>query len=234
MNDTIRRRKSIRKYKPGPLDASTMKEVEAHIMTIRPLYPEIKFSLEIINKAKRSFGINAPHYLILRSEEKEGAFENIGFIGQQMDLFFSESGIGSCWVGMARPGEECLSKLPYVICIAFGKPDEPVHRMSISEFKRKPLSEISEGTDVRLESARLAPSGMNSQNWYFVAENGKIHCYRKKTGIILKSMMDKMSCIDMGIALYHIKRESNDFVFEKEIGIPDKKGYIYVGTVGIL
>ena len=55
--------------------------------------------------------------------------------------------------------------------MAFGKPAEPLYR-ELSEFKRKPLAEISEGSDERLEAARLAPSGMNVQNWYFIAKDG--------------------------------------------------------------
>jgi nitroreductase len=120
--------------------------------------------------------------------------------------------------------------------MSFGKPAEPLHR-DISEFKRKSLTEISEGTDrtgnmdKRLEAARLAPSGVNAQNWYFIADNGKIHCYRKKANPILGFIYNKLACIDMGIALYHIAAESKNFSFVKEAGIPERKGHFYMGTV---
>jgi hypothetical protein len=114
--------------------------------------------------------------------------------------------------------------------MAFGKPAEPLHR-SLSDFKRKPLSEISEGVDERLEAARLAPSGMNAQNWYFIAENGKIHCYRKKPNSPLGFMTSRLSYIDMGIALCHIAEESKEFRFAKEAGAPERKGCAYMGTV---
>jgi hypothetical protein len=114
--------------------------------------------------------------------------------------------------------------------MSFGKPAESLHR-ELSEFKRKPLSVISEGADVRLESARLAPSAVNAQNWYFIAENGKIHCYRLKSKSLLKSMFDKMHRIDMGITLCHIAEESTEFSFTKEADAPTRNGCIYVGTV---
>jgi nitroreductase len=176
------------------------------------------------------FGIKAPHYLVFGSEEKERALENIGFIGQQLDLFCAGSEIGSCWVGGSKPGEKESSELPFVICMAFGKPAEALHR-ELSEFKRKPLGEISEGADERLEAARLAPSAVNSQNWYFAAQNGIIHCYRKKANPVLGFIYDKLNCIDMGIALCHIASESESFSFAKEADTPVKKGYIYTGTV---
>jgi len=228
MNEIIRKRKSIRKYDPTPLDAVTLDKVKEQIKNIKPLYPDIKYSIEITHKTKGMFNIKAPHYLIFGSEEQDGYLENIGFIGQQLDLFFSESGLGSCWLGASKPEEKVASALPHVICMSFGKPAEPLHR-EFAEFKRKPLTEMSEGTDARLEAARLAPSGMNAQNWYFIAENGKIHCYRKKA---LLGFLNKMGCIDMGIALCHIAEESGGFSFVKEADAHARKKCVYMGTVG--
>jgi len=231
MNEIIRKRKSIRKYDLAPLDDATLEKVQAQIMKVTPLYPGIRYSVEITNKTKGVFNIKAPHYLVFGSEEKDGAYENIGFIGQQLDLFFSESGLGSCWLGASKPEEQEASALPCVICMSFGRPAEPLHR-ELSEFKRKPLTEISEGIDGRLEAARLAPSAVNAQNWYFVAENGKIHCYRKKASPLLGFIYNKLHCIDMGIALCHIAEESDVFHFSKEAGVSERKGHVYMGTVG--
>jgi nitroreductase len=230
MNEIIRKRKSIRKYDLNPLDAAILEKVRAKIEQVKPLYPDIRYSIEIVNKTKGLFNIKAPHYLVFGSEEKDGAYENIGFIGQQLDLYFSEAGLGSCWLGASKPENKEASALPCMICMSFGKPAEPLHR-SLSEFKRKPPEEIGEGADERLEAARLAPSGINAQNWYFAAEKGKIHCYRKIAKPILRSLYNKLACIDMGIALCHIAAESDDFHFTKETDIPERKGYIYMGTV---
>ena len=94
---------------------------------------------------------------------------------------------------------------------------------------------ISEGEDPRLEAARLAPSAVNSQNRFFVAdggqENRKIHCYRKKINPIAGLIYNRMNRIDMGIAIYHIAAESESFKFAKSKVAPERKGYIYVGTV---
>jgi len=226
----IRKRKSVRKYDPAPLDAATLEAIRRQIEKVKPLYPEIRYSIEFTNKTKGMFNIKAPHYLIFGSEETDGASENIGFIGQQLDLHLSAMGIGTCWLGASKPEEKEASALPHIICMAFGRPAEPLYR-ELSEFKRKPLSAISEGSDSRLEAARLAPSAVNAQKWYFVAENGKIHCYRKKANPLLGFIYDKMHCVDMGIALCHIAEESAEFCFVKKENIPDRKGYVYAGTV---
>jgi nitroreductase len=230
MNEIIRKRKSVRKYDPAKLDTETLEKIKEQIDDLTPLYPDIRYSIKIVDKTKLALGVKAPHYLVFGSEEKEGGFENIGYIGQQMDLFFSGSGLGSCWLGTAKPDQKEDSELPFVICMAFGNPAEPLYRDSPG-FKRKPLSAISEGADERLEAARLAPSARNEQNWHFIAENGKIHCYRRKSNTLVGLLVSKLAKIDMGIALCHIAKESGDFHFANEADVPDRKGCVYLGTV---
>ena len=227
MNEIIRKRKSIRKYDMTILDDATMNKVRGQISNLIPLYPNISHKIEIVSKTKGMFGIKAPHYLAFFGENIDGSHENIGFIGQQMDLFFSELGLGACWLGVAKPEKKELDGMHCIITMSFGKPAQPLYR-DLSAFKRKPLSEISEGIDERLEAARLAPSGMNTQNWYFIADNGKIHCYRKKS---LLGFMDKMTCVDIGIAIYHIAVETDGFIFNINTNPPVKDGYTYVGTL---
>ena len=230
MNDVIRKRKSIRKYDPAPLDVADLDAVQEQIGKVKSLFPDIKYSIRIVSKTKGILNVKAPHYLVFSSEETEGYLENIGFIGQQLDLYFSGSGIGSCWLGVAKPEDKAASDGSHVISMSFGKPVGSLHR-ELSEFKRKPLASISEGADERLEAARLAPSGINAQNWYFVAENEKIHCYRKKSNNLLGFIYNKLHCIDMGIALCHIAEESNEFSYSIENDAPIRKGLIYMGTV---
>jgi len=231
MNEIIGKRKSIRKYDLSPLDAETLENIREQIENVTPLYPDIRYSIEIANGIKGVFNnVKAPHYLVFFSEEKNGSYENVGFIGQQLNLFFAGAGIGACWLGATKPGETEEFSKKHIASMSFGKPAEPLLR-ELSDFKRKPLAEISEGIDARLEAARLAPSAVNSQNWFFVAENDKIHCYRKKANPLLGFIYNKLHCIDMGIALYHIALESNDFRFEKESDVPERNGYVYMGTV---
>jgi nitroreductase len=230
MNEIIRKRKSIRKYSTEPLDTAKLEWVQEQIAAVTPLYSNIHYKVEIVSKTKGLFNVKAPHYLIFSSEEMDGYHENIGFIGQQLDLTLSENGIGTCWLGASKPIENDKAALSYVIAISFGTPNEPLHRC-FSEFKRKPLSAISSGEDPRLEAARLAPSAVNSQNWFFIADSGKIHCYRKKINPVAGLIYNRMNQIDMGIAIYHITAESDGFKFSKSKVVPERKEYIYTGTV---
>ena len=230
MHEIISKRKSIRKYDLTPLDEAVLVRIEEKTKQLRPLYPHLAYDIKIVNSTRGIFNTKAPHYLILSSEVADGCYENIGFLGQQMDLYFSENGLGACWLGSAKPAEAEVSSLPHVIAIAFGNPAEPLHR-DISQFKRKPLEEISEGSDERLEAARLAPSALNAQNWFFVAAEGKIHCYRKLANPLLGFIYNRLHAIDMGIAIYHLALESEEFHFGKETDAPVRAGYVYTGTV---
>ena len=227
MSEIIRKRRSVRKYEPKKPDDNIIMKVREKTETLTPLISGIRYSVEIADKTRGIFGVAAPCYLVFRSEKKDGYLENVGFLGQQMSLFLSESGFGSCWLGMAKPEESGDNALPFVICIAFGTPAEPLFR-ELSEFKRKSLSEISEGSDPRLEAARLAPSGMNAQNWFFLSKDSVIHCYYKKPNPMLGN---RLARIDIGIALCHIYEESEVFSFSAEKDAPEKRGYIYAGTV---
>ena len=230
MNEYIYRRKSTRKFEMTELDVTILNQIKEQITKVAPLYSDIPFSIDIVSKTKGIFGIKAPYYLVFGSEKRDGYAENIGFIGQQLDLFFAEIGLGACWLGMAKPAENDVKGLPFVITIAFGKAMGSLYRDK-SDFKRKNLSDISNGSDLRLEAARVAPSGMNAQGWYFVVDEGKIHCYRKKANTLTKIFSDAMSGIDLGIAICHLAEETKDFKFEKVDSVPELKGYIYTGTV---
>jgi len=72
MNEFIRKRKSVRKYDLTPLDTATLDKVRERIKKVTPLYSDIRYSIEIVNKTKGLSNVKAPHYLIFGSEEKEG------------------------------------------------------------------------------------------------------------------------------------------------------------------
>ncbi len=225
---TIFKRKSIRQYVLDPLEGHVLSEIMAHTSSLKPLYKDIKVEFKILPQEDVKallFLAKAPHYLALFSETKEGYLMNAGFMLQQMDLFFSVNGIGSCWQGMAKPTKEISknSKLDFVIIMAFGKPNEKLHRESVSEFKRKQLQEITDikGADELLEPARLAPSAMNKQQWFFTGSASTIHAYHSKANVLTAFVLNRVSRISMGIPICHLWIAAKHFGKEVEF-IEDK------------
>ena len=235
--ETIFRRKSIRKYESTSLDQGTMEMVHSQIASLKPLVAGIKTEIRMLRneEIKGLFKADAPHYLAIYSEEKEGFAANAGFMLQQLDLFFSANGIGCCWLGGSKPTKkvEPLAGLEFVIILAFGKPSETLQRNSVTEFKRRALSEISDikGMDELLEPVRLAPSGVNNQSWYYRGDANRIDAYYAKSMIT-----DQMNQINVGIGLCHLwlsavhSKKEIHFVIEKPHEDRTPKGYRYVAS----
>ena len=202
LHDMITHRKSCRSFTNVPVDAEMMEQILSFEMT--PLYPEIKVRMDIVSrdKVKCICPWTTPQVITIYSEEREGYLENVGFLFQQMDLYLQTLGLGVCWLGMGKLNPKSapdVEGMKFVIMLAFGHPKGDALRHDLKQFKRKALNQISDTPDSRLEPARLAPSSVNSQPWYFVHEADVIHAY-----CTTKGLAGYMTRIDMGIALAHL------------------------------
>jgi hypothetical protein len=92
------------------------------------------------------------------------------------------------------------------------------------------LKKISDNADKRLEAARLAPSAINSQPWFFAGSGEGFDCYcARKFPAALFGSLNK---IDMGIALAHLYVSFPDtFRFSVTGDAKPVKGYYYVGKI---
>jgi nitroreductase len=238
--ETIFKRKSIRKYQSGPLDQSTLEMVRSEIAELRPMVSGIKTEIKMLgtDEVKGLFKVDAPHYLAIFSEEKEGFAANAGFMLQQLDLFFSANGIGCCWQGGPKPVKTVTAPagLEFVIILAFGRPAETLQRSDVNEFKRRKLSEITDikGMDDFMEPARLAPSGMNNQSWFYRGDPYRIDAYHAKSMIA-----DQMNQINVGIGMCHLwlsaahRKKTIELVIDKPSEDRTPKGHRYVVSAKI-
>jgi nitroreductase len=243
--EAIFKRKSVRKFDLMPLDEGLLQEIAVYTDTIQPMIEGIKVKFKLLpgSMVKNLFPVKAPHYIVIFSENKDGYLTNAGFMMQQLDLYLSKSGIGSCWMGMAKPVREILeaSKLEFVTALLFGKAKVPLHRQSISEFKRKPMDSITNitGMDDLLEAVRLAPSATNSQPWYFTASNGYIHAHCVRSGPVKGIIYNKLNKIDLGIAICHLWIAAVHIGRDIKVIIDEKfqnsapAGYYYIASIKI-
>lgn len=236
LSEMICCRKSVRSYTNEKVNDADLQRIKDFLENVKPLDPGIKVVAEIIEKKNMKSVLPLPwlpmQHIAIYSEDKDGAFENIGFMFQQVDLFLQSIGIGTCWLGMGRMNDpEAAQKdgMKFVIMLSFGYPRGDALRNSVSEFKRRSLSEIADVADERLEPARLAPSAVNSQPWYFVHEGDCIHAYCAQN-----KMLRDMNKIDMGICLAHMYVTNPDtFSFFKAENPKAVKGHDYMGSFNI-
>lgn len=236
LKEIIYKRKSTRKYQDKDVEQEVIDKIYTFINNAKPLYEDIKVGALITSSDEMSTiqPWKSNQVICIYSEEKDGYLENVGFIFQQLDLYLNSIGLGSCWIGMGKPNKNIkeYNGLKFVIMFAFGYPKEELYR-NASEFKRLELSKISDELDERLECARLAPSSVNSQPWYFKHEGDLIHLYYEKRSLISKVALNYFNQIDLGIVLAHIYVENEDsfkFIYNEVLKKNNKK---YIGSFKI-
>ena len=238
LKQAIYKRKSVRKYKDQKLLDEQKTEILNFIDNAKRLYPDIKIKAEIVDRSsiKSIFSWLPPQLITIYSQEKDGFLENVGFTIQQLELFLNLKGLGCCWLGIGKPKDlkekEREYQKKYVIMLAVGVPDG-VSVREIKDFKRLNINAISSDSDPRLECARLAPSSVNSQPWYFENDKEMIHVFANRKGILRAVALTDFNIIDVGISLAHVYVEhKNTFSFFKEEGVT-KKGMTYIGSIKI-
>jgi nitroreductase len=215
-------RKTVRKYKMEPLDQTLLNGVKSFAESIPMLFEGIAVEYrwmeysDIKKYLKGSLTHKAPYYLALYSENIQGFQMNAGYLMQQVSLYLTAKGLGSCYLGMLKPKKEKIdgakpegTRLDYVITLAFGKAENEVYRTS-EKAKRLPMndiaifkSEVNKNIKTIIQAARIAPSSMNSQPWRLVVYDNRIHIFCKKN-IFLSGVLNEAKLVDIGICLAHM------------------------------
>ena len=195
-------RKSVRNYRMERISSSILEAVNNYPREVQGLFGQIETEVSIIDnnrgqqKASGLFGVRAPYYLLIYSEEGERATMNAGYVMQQTVLYICSIGLGSCIINpttVRRSLQRKNSKNLYAV-VAFGL-SKRSHTRKPTEAKRLEMEKLCVYKDKPrlwmkqlLEAAKIAPSSMNSQPWRFVVYDRRIHVFSKgkKAGILKK------------------------------------------------
>ena len=210
------------------LKEEELQDIEKAFLGFKPLVEDIKVKIKIVKKESILRG--QEYCILFYSEKKENYLQNIGYLGEQLDLYLVSKNIGTLWFGIGKPEEQKLDGLDYVIMIVIAKVDSPdKFRKDMYKSKRKELSEIWSG-DKYLDIAdivRFAPSACNTQPWKVESTDKeiKVYRYRKegKRGIMPKDKVIYYNQIDIGIFLCFIELclEHNNINYTKEIFVEE-------------
>jgi nitroreductase len=253
IRETIRRRFSVRHYQPRSVPDEILQSVIKSGDTSLALDASIRVHFHLIKEGKLVaeqmtfltggrwlFG-SAPHFIIATSEEKPLFMMNMGFRMEQMILFATGLGLGTCWIGGLFTEKRIgaflgLDKTERVIVLTpLGYPDTSsygrtihsiVHLGAPQSRRRKPLEQIVFGPqwDMPLETqdsgllevlecTRLAPSWTNTQPWRFLVDKDEIIAVADASGRNLSVRDGKHYYrLDVGIAMAHF------FLAAKELG----------------
>ena len=230
--EMIFKRKSFHLFRNIGNEKITEKElqdIEKEFSKLVPLDKNIKVKMKIVKKSTTCH--RGQEYCILfYSEKKENYLQNIGYIGEQLDLYLVSKNIGTLWFGIGKVKEKELDGLDFVIMMAIAKVDSPdKFRKDMFKSKRKDVSEIWKG-DSYLDLAnivRFAPSACNTQPWRVEATNHEISVYRYrkegKRGIMPKNMVIYYNQIDIGIFLCFLELcfMKNNLEYKREVFVEE-------------
>ena len=198
--------------------------IKRFIKTIVPLYPEIKTEIVVVKENETTCHRVADYCILFYSEPKGEYLRNIGYIGEQIDLFLTSINIGALWFGIGKPKEKRNNNLEYVIMIAIKRMPENSFRKDMFKAKRKPIEEIWSGQQLDFAKiVRFAPSACNTQPWFIENGEGTLSIYRyKKPGKRGIMPIDKVmyyNKIDIGIFLFifEICLNNRNVAYQREL-----------------
>lgn len=250
MKSAIVARRSVRSYTGEPLRESVFDGLVNFISDIKPLHDGIPVDIEIysredfVNDFSRAGLYRANDFVVIRSAKTaQGCLQNAGFIGQQIVLWLTHIGIGSCWVGMVKQKKHpARGELPYVVAIEFGRADNAPFRRKAEDSPRKKLYEVMlnkisspEFLPV-LDAGRLAPSVLNTQPLrYFIADGNLYIC--RKPPPLRSRRLENMQQIGVGAAMANMFVQCDGeclFVRQNNPPEPPDKKCIYEYTMKLI
>lgn len=201
-------------------------EIQQIYDSLKSLNPDIKTAIKIVPAEETTCKRGQEYCILMYSEKKDNYLQNIGYLGQQLDLYLVSKNIGTLWFGIGKTEEKSYEGLDFVIMIAIAKiDDEKKFRKNMFKSKRKPVEEIWEGEYIEgvTDIVRFAPSACNTQPW-MVERDGqqlKVYRYKKpgKRGIMPADKVSYYNQIDVGIFLCFMDLcfVHNNIEYEKEL-----------------
>ena len=246
--NTIEIRKSTRSFQETPLKPDDLDKIKTYINEQRNLIGPYgtQFNLELLLetnlKKKEKIGTygfikNAQGFIVGSSHNAPNHLFEFGYVFEDLVLYLTSIGIGSCWLGGTFNREEAMSSLslkdneiiPAITPIGYPKETkhlrERIQRRVINANKRKPkeLLFFFDTFDYPLEDhqaeiyqqalhfVRIGPSAQNKQPWRILISKDlcKVHFYVS----FALAGHDSFACppeyIDIGIAYRHFKEGVN-------------------------
>ena len=206
-----------------------LKDIEEYFNNLKPLVEDIKVKIKIV-KDSTTCKRGQEYCILFYSEKKDNYLQNVGYLGEQLDLYLVSKNIGTLWFGIGKVEEKQLDGLDFVIMIAIAKVDSPdKFRKDMYKSKRKELNEIWHGEEYLniANIVRYTPSACNTQPWIVESRSDelKVDRYRKtgKRGIMPKDMVIYYNQIDIGIFLCFLELclDKNNINYDRSLYVEE-------------
>jgi nitroreductase len=224
--EMMQKRVSRRSFDGKPITNEDYDELTTLVEIIAKEEPDLRLELhkegaERIFAGRMGYGVVngcTSYVAFIGKEGKPNVEAKIGYYGELLILTATRLGLATCWIAgtfnrKSAVEELVLQSQETLFCVSplgDAKKEKTVIEktmgMLVGSRKRKEMNEIFIGdlnkipeyARVGLESARIAPSGVNHQPWLFEWKNEKMLCR-----ISEKFKGKGSSAIDCGIAMLH-------------------------------
>lgn len=233
--ELIKERKSVRSFTGKPLSKKHGDNIVKYIEQLHPPFG-IKARIQLI-RAKvgdqpiklGTYGVisGATDFLLLIGERGLMPEVGAGYMFEQVILYCTELGLGTCWLGGTLKRNDFLKQvqlsdneeLIVISPVGYKREKktfvESIMRAGAGSDKRKPFGSLffnttfetplteTDASDYKtpLEMVRIAPSASNKQPWRIVMKDGAFHFYHH---------VGRFSVNDIGIALCHFELTCNE------------------------
>ena len=252
--ELIKARSSRRKYAPQEITGELKQSILDQITTPLegPFGNKVRFGLvekEMSEKEEKvrlgtyGFISGAKYFIVGAVKDSEKNFEDYGYLLEQLILYFTGLGLGSCWLGGSFKRSEFgkvfdLAEdeiIPAITPVGYSSKrrgvKESLMRMAVGSDNRKPWQELffkdnfSSPLDqeqvgeyeIPMQMLRLAPSASNKQPWRILRQDNVYHFFLQRTKNYDKMIKAAdMQRLDMGIAMCHFELTA------RELGLPGK------------
>ncbi len=209
--DMIFKRKSFHLFRnigEERISKEELRDIEETYKKLTSLFPEIRTAIRIVPAKETTCKRGQEYCILLYSEKKSGYLQNVGYLGELLDLYLVSKEIGTLWFGIGKVEEQSYEGLDFVIMIAIAKVDDAKKfRKDMFKSKRKPREEIWNGEFLTGVSdiVRYAPSACNTQPWLVERKENELQVFRYKKpgkrGIMPAAQVSYYNRIDIGIFL---------------------------------
>ena len=105
------------------ISANDIENIKEIYKTLIPLCPDIKTAIKIVPANETTCKRGQQFCILLYSEKRDNYLQNIGYLGEQLDLYLVSQNIGTLWFGIGKTNEPSYDGLDFIIMIAISKVD---------------------------------------------------------------------------------------------------------------
>lgn len=151
------------------ISSAEIENIQEKYKTFLPLCPDIKTAIRIVPAEETTCTRGQQYCILLYSEKKDNYLQNIGYLGEQLDLYLVSQNIGTLWFGIGKTDEVSFyNRIDVGIFLCFLD-------LCLQHKNMKYIVELHKGEGTDVEKTKVATYKMQG------CGGSSIHVYKRYT-----------------------------------------------------